>query len=90
MRSVNSAFKLFRREFVQSLPLISKGWFLDTELLYWVARKGLRYAEIPVALIDRSAGTSKVTASDWLKTLRELMTFRAVVRRSPLLDRDKP
>jgi len=89
MRSVNSAFKLFRREFVQSLPLVSKGWFLDTELLYWVARRGLRYAEIPVEVLDRSAGTSKVTASDWVKILRELLAFRVNVRKLPMLDRDK-
>ncbi len=89
MRSVNSAFKLFRREFVQSLPLVSKGWFLDTELLYWVARRGLRYAEIPVDVLDRSAGTSKVTSSDWFKVFRELLAFRITIRKLPMLDRDK-
>ena len=90
MRSVNSAFKLFRLDFVQSLPLVSKGWFLDTELLYWVVRRRLRYAEIAVALLDRQAGTSKVSGMAWLATLRELFAFRAALRKSPDLGRDKP
>lgn len=84
MKSVNSAFKLMRREFVQSLPLISQGWFLDAEILYWIARKDVRYVEIPVALTDRTAGQSKVTIWDWLQTLRELVKFRRELQRLPV------
>jgi dolichol-phosphate mannosyltransferase len=89
MRSVNSAFKLFRREFLQSLPLISKGWFLDTELLYWVTRRRLRYAEIPVEVLDRTAGESKVTGTDWIQILRELLAFRARARALEAAERSR-
>jgi len=82
MRSVNSAFKLLRRDFVQSLPLVSNGWFLDAEILYWIARRRLRYVELPVAMLERAAGRSSVTAWDWIKVIREFIAFRASVRRS--------
>ncbi len=81
MRSVNSAFKLMRRDFVQSLPLISRGWFLDAEILYWIVQRRVSYVEIPVELIERTAGQSKVTLLDWIKTLRELVAFRAALQR---------
>lgn len=81
MKSVNSAFKLLPRAFVIELPLISRGWFLDAELLYWIARKKLRFAEIGVPLLDRTAGQSSVTSSDWIKVIRELMAFKKALRK---------
>jgi hypothetical protein len=81
MKSVNSAFKLLPLKFVQELPLISRGWFLDAELLYWIARKKLRFAEIGVPLIDRTAGASSVTSGDWVKVIRELLAFKKTLRK---------
>lgn len=81
MKSVNSAFKLLSRDFVTELPLISRGWFLDAELLYWIARKKLRFAEIGVPLIDRTAGQSSVTSSDWIKVIKELLAFKKALRK---------
>jgi dolichol-phosphate mannosyltransferase len=76
MRTVNSAFKLYRRNVLSSLPLKSNGWFLDAEVLYWVARCGYRFREIPVPLLERKGGTSKIGPSDILWILRELIRFK--------------
>lgn len=76
MKSVNSAFKLLPRRFVLELPLISRGWFIDAELLYWISLKKLRFAEIGVPLIERTAGKSSVTSGDWIKVIKELMAFK--------------
>ena len=76
MKSVNSAFKLMPTDFVKSLHLESSGWFLDAEILYWVSKRRLNFAEIPVPLIDRTAGRSKVGLGDWLGTVRELVKFK--------------
>ncbi len=84
MRTVNSAFKLHRRSVLSSIPLHSNGWFLDAEVLYWVAQRGYRFREIPVPLIERAAGTSKVGPSDIVWILRELVKFRwSLLRGSP-------
>ena len=76
MKTVNSAFKLFRREVLQQMELTSTGWFLDAEVLYWVVRRAHTFTEIPVPLVDRSAGSSKVRRTDILATLWELVQFK--------------
>lgn len=76
MKSINSAFKLMPTNFVKSLPLESNGWFLDAEVLYWISRRGLRFIEIPVPLIERTAGISKIGLGDWIKTVAELIEFK--------------
>jgi glycosyltransferase involved in cell wall biosynthesis len=76
MQRVNSAFKLYRRDIIESMPLQSNGWFLDAEILYWIGVKKLRFREIPVLLPEREAGVSKVRLSDPFRVLRELFAFK--------------
>jgi glycosyltransferase involved in cell wall biosynthesis len=76
MRNVNSAFKLYRRSMLTSIPLTSNGWLLDAEALYWVTHHGYRYREIPVPLLERKGGASKIGPLDILWILRELIKFR--------------
>jgi glycosyltransferase involved in cell wall biosynthesis len=84
MRTVNSAFKLYRRSVLTAIPLKSNGWFLDAEVLYWVAHRGYRFREIPVPLLQREAGTSKIGLSDIVWILRELIKFRwSLMRNAP-------
>ncbi|MCU0934548.1 MAG: glycosyltransferase family 2 protein [Gammaproteobacteria bacterium] len=75
VRHVNSAFKLFRRELVQGLVIESNGWFVDAEILFRLQRQGVRFAEIPVELLDRTEGRSSVgTGAAW-SVLRDLLSF---------------
>lgn len=80
MRSVNSALKLYRRELLQQLPLAERGWLIDAEILHWIGRRGWRYVEIPIPLIDRSAGMSKITLTDPLRMLGGLFVLRRSLR----------
>src|SRR5579859_5808460 len=57
-KHLNSALKLYRREVIQSLPLTSRGWFIDTEIIYWLERRGVHTTQIPVPLIERRVGES--------------------------------
>lgn len=75
VKHVNSAFKVFKREVIQSLPLISNGWFIDAETLYWLTKRKVKYTEIPVPLIDRTGGHSTITLSTPLTLLKELRRF---------------
>lgn len=84
MRTVNSAFKLYRRNVLTAIPLKSNGWFLNSEVLYWVAHRGYRFREIPVQLLQREAGTSKIGPSDIVWILGELIKFRwSLIRNAP-------
>ena len=76
MRTVNSAFKLYRRSIIEAMPLEANGWFLDAEILYWINARNLRFREIPVVIPEREAGVSKVRLTDPLRVLQELLAFR--------------
>jgi glycosyltransferase involved in cell wall biosynthesis len=74
-RHLNSALKVYRRHVIQSLPLVSRGWFIDTEIVYWLERKGTRCAEIPVPLIERQTGRSSTTLFTPFQILKEAWRF---------------
>lgn len=76
VRHINSGFRLFRTSLVRDLPIESKGWFVDAEVLFRLDRKGLTFVEIPVPLIDRSEGRSSVGAFAFVKVLAEMLRFR--------------
>jgi dolichol-phosphate mannosyltransferase len=72
-KHVNSAFKLFRREIIQALPLSASGWLLDAEILMLLEERRVPYIEIPVPLIDRSGGRSSVGWGAGLRVLVDLL-----------------
>jgi dolichol-phosphate mannosyltransferase len=78
VRHVNSAFKLYQREFIQSLVLVSRGWFIDAEIVYWITKLRIPYAEIPVELLERPRGQSSVTVTTAFSLLKELWSFRRI------------
>lgn len=80
-RHANSAFKVLRLSAVRAIPLVSRGWFIDAELLYRLQERGARCAVIGVPLIDRSAGASTVRFGTWVGVLRELVRFRSLIKR---------
>jgi glycosyltransferase involved in cell wall biosynthesis len=82
-RNVNSSFKLLRRSTLDGIALRSTGWFIDAELVYWLERRGKSYVEIPVPLLDRTAGRSTVSFGTWLEVLGELVNFVLTRRRAP-------
>lgn len=77
VRHVNSAFRVFKREAIQSLPpLLSDGWFIDAEVLYWITEKRIPYIEIPVPLImPPSNQISFVGASTFFEIIKEMIYF---------------
>lgn len=74
-RSVNSAFKVFKRPLLQGMSLISNGPFIDAEILYRIQKQGISYAQIPVDLVDRTAGKSTVGPLAFVSILGELIHF---------------
>lgn len=79
--NINSQFKLYRKQVIQSLRIESNGWLVDTEIVYRLQRAGVRTEEIGVPLIDRTAGTSTVGVATPFVSFWELMSFAWVERR---------
>lgn len=84
VRHINSGFKLYHRSDLLGMPIQSRGWFIDAEILFRLQSKGLRYAEIPVELVERPSGKSSVGAFAFVDVLRELWRFRRAYKRGRL------
>ena len=75
VKHVNSAFKIYKRESIQNMELISNGWFIDAEIIYLLQKKNISFIELPVELFDRTEGQSKISLSTPLTIIKELFTF---------------
>lgn len=60
VKHVNSAFKLFKRKFIQNVQIISNGWLIDAEIHYIIKRESISSISIPVPAVERIAGNSSV------------------------------
>jgi glycosyltransferase involved in cell wall biosynthesis len=89
VRDLNCSFKLFRRERIQSLPIESDDFFVDTELVARIHRAGWRYVQRGVRHYPRRAGRSSVRPGDVPKTLASIvrMWFRLRQAGAPLTRR---
>lgn len=83
VRDLNCSFKLFRREVIQSLPLETSDFFIDTELVARLHRAGFRYVQRGVRHYPRTAGHSTVRPGDVPRTLRSLVRIWRRLRASP-------
>ena len=83
VRDVDCAFKLFRREAVQSLVLESTNFFVDTEMVAETGRLGLRMVEQGVRHYPRYAGRTTVRPSDIPRTLRTVGRMWWTIRKRP-------
>jgi glycosyltransferase involved in cell wall biosynthesis len=82
IRDVNFSFKLFRREHIQKLHLISNGWFVDAEILLELIRVGIFPVELPVEYNDRIGGKSSVRISDPIYILYEMLKYIKIRKES--------
>ncbi|MEA2250422.1 MAG: hypothetical protein QOI62_3744 [Solirubrobacteraceae bacterium] len=81
LRDVNCAFKLMRRELVQSLPLRTEGAMVSTELITVARGRGARIAELGVHHRPRAAGrASGARPRVVLRAFRELRALRGELR----------
>lgn len=56
VRDIDCAFKLFKRELIQSIVLESSGAFTTSELLYKLKKKGVKFKEVAVSHYPRQFG----------------------------------
>lgn len=75
VRNVNSQFRIFKREIIQRLEPLSDGWFIDAEVLYYITKLGIPYAEIPVPVVEHANHKSSVSPLAFIGILREMIYF---------------
>jgi dolichol-phosphate mannosyltransferase len=78
VRDVSSGFRLFRRGILERVDpddLISVGPSIVLEILYKMQRLRATIVEVPIAFVDRRAGTTKLSALTLLETLLMAVKF---------------
>lgn len=75
VKDVNFSFKIFKREHIQKLHLISNGWFIDAEIMLELRKKGILPIEMPVEYKDRTAGNSTVSFLSPFYILYEMLKY---------------
>jgi glycosyltransferase involved in cell wall biosynthesis len=83
VRDLNCSFKLFRGNLIRGLPLVATDFFIDTELVARIHRRGYRYVQRGVHHYPRTAGRSTVRPSDVPRTLISLTRMWFRLRREP-------
>lgn len=71
------AGRMFRREILQHIELSSTSAVLNLELIVKAHRLGYRFAEIPMELLEREKGQSKIASTKGVqRMMRELWRLR--------------
>ncbi len=76
-RDIDCGFKLFRREILERVKIVSDGAMIDTEFLAGAQARGFRIADVPVTHLPRLAG--EATGANLLVVARafcDLVRFR--------------
>jgi glycosyltransferase involved in cell wall biosynthesis len=81
MRDINFAFKLCRREVLESMTLVSEGSFIDAELVIRARKMGFNIVQFGVDYFPRTRGVSTLSSpSVIVKILREMFALRRELR----------
>jgi glycosyltransferase involved in cell wall biosynthesis len=76
-RDIDCGFKLFRREVLDRVNIVSDGAMIDTEFLAGAKARGLRIAEVPATHLPRVAGhPTGANVQVIVKAFRDLARFR--------------
>lgn len=76
IKDIDCAFKIFRREAIASLPLVSTGAMISTELLVRLRQKGVVIKQVPVMHLPRVEGKpTGAGLSVILRAFRELLSL---------------
>jgi len=76
LRDLGCPFKLIRKSLLDECQLQSRGFFIDTELIYAAFTKGLRIKELGVACQPRQKGRSTVRLRHVFEMVRELLELQ--------------
>ncbi|MGD2178311.1 MAG: glycosyltransferase family 2 protein [Anaerolineae bacterium] len=74
---IDCGFKLFRREILDHVNIVSDGAMIDTELLAGAKARGFRIAEVPLTHLPREGGEATgANLAVIARAFRDLLRFR--------------
>lgn len=75
LRDIMTGYRVMTREFLEHLPVLSKGFEVETEMTLHALDKRYRIVEIPIEYRDRPAGSSSKlrTFSDGIRVLSTIV-----------------
>jgi glycosyltransferase involved in cell wall biosynthesis len=89
-RDIDCGFKLFRREVLDHVNIVSDGAMIDTEFLAGAKARGFRIAEVPVTHLPRVGGEATgANIQVVLKAFRDLARFRLRLSRELRAEKDQ-
>ena len=81
IRDINFAFKLCRREVLESMTLVSEGSFIDAELVVRAQKLGFHIVQFGVDYFPRTRGVSTLSSPAVIvKILKEMFALRRELR----------
>lgn len=73
---LNGTPKIFKKAIFERLSLVSKGWFIDAEIMIKFSKLGLKIGYVPVVFKKREKGASKVNIKAVLGFIGEMLAYR--------------
>ncbi len=73
---METGFKVFRREVIDSLNLESNGFDIEPEITAKVLKKGYNILELPIDYVGREKKHKKITVRDGIRALFVLIKYR--------------
>jgi len=81
-RDIDCGFKLFKREILDDVHIVSDGAMIDTEFLAGAKARGYRIVEVPLTHLPRGAGEATgANLAVIVKAFRDLSRFRSRLSR---------
>lgn len=77
LKDIMTGYRAFNRRFVKNMPILSKGFEIETEITLYTLDKLFIIQEIPIKYRDRKNGSrSKInTISDGIKVIRKIFSM---------------
>ncbi len=76
LKDINMHPKVFKRNLIKGINLISSGESVDLEIVLRAQKKGYRMVEIPLRERNREGGKSSVNLSVALKMIRDMLSYK--------------
>lgn len=73
---LNGTPKIFKRSIFEKINLVSKGWFIDAEIMIRFSNLGSRIGEVPVVFKKREKGASKVNIGAVVDFVKEMLVYK--------------
>lgn len=75
LRDINGTPKIIYGNFIRNIPLETKGWFLDAELILRARATNMRIVECPVVFRTRNSGQTHINFSAILEFIRKMLFY---------------